>query len=144
MQFNLFNLAGYILFAYAGEWRKRTGLQVPDSFIETPQFSGRVIAGIYNAINSATTSTKSPFTSGEVYVVAEAAKQLGIRDVSNTLPPSIRSLKFLIPSITLNAIEKTAPLPNLIRDFLISISPDILLPMSLMRGGAPPPTQSNS
>jgi hypothetical protein len=81
----------------------------------------------------------------QVAVVAEVAKRYGIRDpVSNEIPPSIRSVKFLLPSLVLGALPSDdgnesgeGVKRKLLEDFLIALSPDVLLPMSVMAGGAP-------
>lgn len=113
----------------SGEWRQRTGLNTPDRFVESPRLTGRVIAQLY--LDS---KDQLKVLSGKICVVAEVAKQLGIRDLSGDIPPSIRSLRFLIPSLILNAFDKP---PDGLEDFLVKYVPDILMPMSLMSGGPP-------
>jgi hypothetical protein len=57
-------------------------------------------------------------------------------DVTGNLPPSIRSLKFLIPAVILGRI-KEGDVPKGLENFLCEYSPDILLPMSFMSQGPP-------
>ena len=89
----------------------------------------------------------------KVCVTAEVAKKYSIVDpVSLTIPPSIRSLKFLIPSLALGYMENRRENDsnnNLglkwnhwyqrekWEKFLIESVPDVLLPMSFMAEGAP-------
>jgi dehydrogenase/reductase SDR family protein 1 len=114
-------------------WRNRTGLAAIDACIESPLLSGRVCAGLYRDAQ-----TNGCARSGTVQVVAEVAKEMGIMDESGRTPPSIRSLKFLLPSVLLGRMRSYSPqLENL----LVSLSPDILLPMSLMAGGPPQDTE---
>ena len=113
----------------SGEFQKFTGLVVPEPFVESPILTGRVIAAIYAKYNK-----EIKLKPGQICVVAELAKKLGVTDTKGTVPPSIRSLKFLIPSLLLNKVKNY---PKQLEDFLISVSPDILLPMSIMEGGSP-------
>ena len=108
-----------------GTWKKKTGLGTPSDFIESPLLSGRVIASLYNDINR---------KNGKVTVIAEAAKDYGIVDVNGKIPPSIRSIRFLIPSLIYGKVEN----PPMILKKLLDLVPDYLLPMSLMEGGPPP------
>lgn len=115
-----------------GDWTNKTGLACPPALVESPRFSGRVIAALYED------NTKNhlilPQKSGQVIVAAEAAKLLGVVDVDGNLPPSIRSMKFLIPGLVLAKVK------NASKEFeaaLVKFAPDILLPMSVMEGGAP-------
>lgn len=71
-------------------------------------------------------------------MTAEVAKRYGIRDpVSQEIPPSIRSVKFLVPSLVLGSLSLSEDSRRWIEPLLISLSPDILLPMSLMAQGTP-------
>ena len=69
-------------------------------------------------------------------MVAEAAKELGVSDINGNTPPSIRSLKFLLPSIILGKRENTEASKKW-ESWLYRLTPDVLLPMSLMAGGTP-------
>jgi len=115
-----------------GEWRVRTGLATPAVCIESPLLTGRVIAKLYH--NLETNALNAHSYNGKVGVVAELAKTLGVTDVTGNIPPSIRSLKFLVPSIVLNQFE----VPSVwLEDLLMQLVPDVLLPMSFMAGGPP-------
>lgn len=68
----------------------------------------------------------------QVLVVAELAKEYGFVDVGGQVPPSIRSLRFLIPTYVFpRALPKGVRLPS-------SIVPDWLIPLDIMRNGKPP------
>ena len=111
----------------SGDWKKRTGLGTPSEFIETPRLSGRVIASLFN-------DQERSRRNGKVTVIAEAAKERGVTDINGSIPPSIRSLKFLIPSLVYGKDDN----PNPFIKTLLGLVPDVLLPMSLMEGGPPP------
>ena len=93
-------------------------------------YTGKVIAGIYTD----RTHNLLPKRSGQTFVTAETAKLLGICDANGTIPPSIRSLKFLLPSVL---IGKYPYIPQFIKSMLMTAVPDVLLPMSVMADGAP-------
>lgn len=100
-------------------------------FVEAPMLSGRALAALY--LNS---DGHLDAMAGKVCVVAELAKRYGIVDpVSGITPPSIRSLKFLMPSIILSKMRKGQR--EAMEDLIISLSPDVLLPMTVMSN--PPP-----
>lgn len=65
-------------------------------------------------------------------MVAELAKEYGFEDVSGERPPSIRSLRFLLP---VYLFPKLLP-----KGFKVPASfvPDLLLPMDVMRDGKAP------
>jgi dehydrogenase/reductase SDR family member 1 len=71
-----------------------------------------------------------------VEVVAELAKEFGFTDIDGSQPPSIRSLKYLLPNFVFPQIEKEAgkPIPRWVKDNI----PDILLPWSIFSSGPPP------
>jgi hypothetical protein len=70
-------------------------------------------------------------------VVAELAKALGVTDVTGLTPPSIRSLKFLIPAVAIGRYGKG--MNERTKRWLVENTPDILLPFSFMEGGSPAP-----
>ncbi|WP_414529596.1 SDR family NAD(P)-dependent oxidoreductase [Nodularia chucula] len=80
---------------------------------ESPLFTGRVIAAL-------TSDANIMRRTGKVQIVAELAQQYGIVDQEGNIPPSLRSLKFLIP----------AALPSLRK--YSSLIPDIKVPWSLL------------
>eukprot|EP01037_Dinobryon_pediforme_P021114 gene21114-21901_t len=101
----------------SGTWRDRTGLDLPPEFIESPKLTGQVIATLFHK------GSEDGFLdqmAGKVCVTAEVAKRYDIKDpISNYL----------------SSAEKTKW--KWLESLLISLSPDILLPMSLMAQGAP-------
>jgi len=112
-----------------GEWEEASGgfdLQTG----ETPRFSGRAVALL--AANSEMMKERS----GKVVVVAELARELAFTDEDGRLPPSIRSLQFILPNFVFPKIEKESgsSLPSWITDNV----PDYLLPWSTFSGGPPP------
>ena len=119
----------------SGEFEKRTGLFYPPQLIESPRLTGRVIASLFLADRD-----KRAKRNGRVQVVAEVARAEGVVDVSGMQPPSIRSLRSLIPAIVLGkmgATSRESEQGRSIESLLTSWTPDFLIPMSLMSGGAP-------
>jgi dehydrogenase/reductase SDR family protein 1 len=98
---------------------------------ETPTFSGRAVVKLAQ-LDKGTIMDRS----GKVEVVAELAKEFGFTDIDGTTPPSIRSLKYLLPNFVFPLIEEEAgkPVPNWIKQRV----PDILIPWSVF-SSAPPP-----
>ena len=68
----------------------------------------------------------------QVQVVAELAKEYGFDDLGGNRPPSIRSLRFLLPTYLFPKV-----LPEGV-EVAASFVPDWLLPMDVMRNGRPP------
>jgi dehydrogenase/reductase SDR family protein 1 len=116
----------------SGFWTKKTGLGCPKDLIESPILTGRVIAGLMD-----NTCNLLPASSGKVLVTSEIANVMNIQDINGNNPPSIRSLKFLIPALVSGQLTKMKQENNALVSQLIKYVPDILLPMSLMAGGAP-------
>lgn len=118
-------------FLDSGKWREKSGFGTPMRFVESPLLSGRVVAELYK--------NRDGFRgqqAGKVCVTAEVAKRYGIVDPrTGEIPPSIRSLKFLIPSVLLGKMSEEQA--RQLEDFLVKVSPDVLVPMQLM--GVPPP-----
>jgi dehydrogenase/reductase SDR family protein 1 len=116
-----------------GEWDAASGGLDLNSG-ETPRFTGRAVA------NLLANQRLAKERSGKVVVVAELAKELGFTDLDGRIPPSIRSLKFILPSFVFPQIEKESgsPVPSWISDNV----PDYLLPWSVFSSG-PPPTVDN-
>jgi len=75
---------------------------------ETPLLTGRVIAALASDPNPL------PLT-GKVQIVAELARRYKIKDQDGTLPASLRSLKFILPS----AVPALRKYPWLIPDFKV-------------------------
>ena len=116
-----------------GEWDAASG-GLDLSAGESPRFTGRAVANLL--ANRALTKERS----GEVVVVAELAKELGFTDVDGRIPPSIRSLKFLLPNFVFPRIEKESGsrVPSWISDNVL----DFLLPWSIFSSGPPPTVDS--
>eukprot|EP00956_Cyclotella_meneghiniana_P022928 scaffold43948_cov49-Cyclotella_meneghiniana.AAC.1 len=112
-----------------GEWDEASG-GLDLSLGESPRFTGRAVANLL--AHRELTKERS----GEVIVVAELAKELGFTDVDGRIPPSIRSLKFILPSFVFPRIEKESGsrVPSWITDNV----PDYLLPWSVFSSGPPP------
>jgi len=113
-----------------GDFARRTGLYYPKEFVESPRLSGRVVAALFLADEE-----KRKKRNGNVCVVAEIAKEEGVTDVLGTLPPSIRSLRFLIPAVVLGRMNEQDRVG--LEQTLLRWVPDIYVPMSLMAGGPP-------
>jgi len=112
-----------------GEWAAASG-GLDLNMGETPQFTGRALATL---LSKPDLTSKS---SGDVVVVAELAKELGFTDSDGRIPPSIRNLKFILPSFVFPQIEKQsgAPVPA----WMTENVPDFLLPWSVFSSGPPP------
>ena len=113
-----------------GTWDKASG-NLDLSQGETPAFSGRALVKLASLPKTAMMER-----SGNVEVVAEIANELGFTDVDGSIPPSIRSLKYLLPNFVLPQVEKEAgkPVPDWFKDNV----PDVLLPWSVFSSGPPP------
>lgn len=112
-----------------GTWEEASG-GLDLSVGETPAFSGKAVVAL-TSMNGDQLKEKS----GGVEVVAELAKELGFTDVDGNIPPSIRSLKYLLPNFVFPMVEKDSgkAVPGWIKDNI----PDVLLPWSVFSG--PPP-----
>lgn len=114
-----------------GEFDDRTGLYTVQRFVESPQLTGLAIAALYSASDRYVNAQN-----GRICVTAEIAKRYDIKDPkTNIIPPSIRSLKFLMPAVLLKGKKPTDV--RQIEDFLVNNVPDALLPMSIMASGSP-------
>jgi dehydrogenase/reductase SDR family member 1 len=106
----------------SGDWDRHVGL--PLDHCESPQFTGRAVRAIALDRNNMKKS-------GSYQVVAELAQEYGFVDVNGERPPSIRSLRFLLPTYGMTAEMRSKVPARLI--------PDWKLPFWVMAGGAPPP-----
>ena len=113
-----------------GTWNEASG-NLDLSQGETPAFSGRAVVKLASLSKDAMMER-----SGNVEVVAEIANELGFTDVDGNVPPSIRSLKYLLPNFVFPQVEKEAgkPVPDWIKENV----PDLLLPWSVFSSGPPP------
>ncbi|KAL7560821.1 hypothetical protein ACA910_013257 [Epithemia clementina (nom. ined.)] len=109
-----------------GEWDKYVGLPLDNA--ESTRFTGRAVVQV--ALDPNNLVTKS----GTYQVVAELAQEYGFTDVDGTVPPSIRSLRFLIPTYGLDEPMRKQLPPQLI--------PDWKLPFWIMAQGGKPPSRS--
>ena len=100
---------------------------------ETPLFSGRAVVKLA-ALHKEAMMKKT----GTVQVVAELAEELGFTDIDGTIPPSIRSLRYLLPNFVFPQIEEEAgkPVPDWMKDNV----PDFKIPWSIF-SSAPAPEQ---
>ena len=107
----------------SGEWEKY--VQLPLDNAETTRFTGRAVVAV--ALDS-----DNMAKSGTYQVVAELAQEYGFTDIDGTVPPSIRSLKFLLPTYGFDdTLRKQIP---------VDLIPDWKLPFWVMAQGAPPPS----
>mmetsp|Transcript_2043 Transcript_2043/g.2894 ORF Transcript_2043/g.2894 Transcript_2043/m.2894 type:complete len:367 (-) Transcript_2043:157-1257(-) len=113
-----------------GTWMEASG-GLDLSTGETPELSGRAVRAL-----AALDKESMMARSGNVEVVAELAKEQGFTEDDGTLPPSIRSLKYLLPNFAFPQIEKESgqPVPGWIKDNI----PDYLVPWSTFSSGPPP------
>lgn len=105
----------------SGDWDKYVKLPLDNA--ETPAFTGKAIVAVAS-------DTMNMAKTGTYQVVAELAEEYGFMDIDGRRPPSIRSLKFLLPSYAFDE-ETRAKVP----EWLI---PDWKLPFWVMAGGKPP------
>lgn len=104
-----------------GDWDKYVG--VPLDNAESPQLTGRAVVAI-------ATDEANLKKTGTYQVVAELAAEYGFTDVNGKTPPSIRSLRFLLPSYAFDEAMREKIPPALI--------PDWKLPFFVMAQGRPP------
>ena len=107
-------------------WDKYVGIPLDNA--ESPAFTGRAVVAL-------ATDPNNLQKSGTYQVVAELAEEYGFTDIDGTTPPSIRSLKFLVPAYGLDE-ETRKKVPS----WLI---PDWKLPFSFMAQGRPPPPEND-
>ena len=110
----------------SGDWQQYVGIPLDNA--ESPQFTGRAIVAVATDPNNAKKT-------GTTQVVAELAQEYGFCDIDGKTPPSIRSLKFLLPAYAMNEEQRKAIDPSWI--------PDWKLPFWIMSQGKPPSLKSN-
>ena len=108
-----------------GTWEKY--IKVPLENAESPQFTGRAVVALAQDRNNLRKT-------GTYQVVAELASEYGFTDITGLTPPSIRSLKFLLPGY---AFDKK--MRERVPDWLI---PDWKLPFWMMSQGPPPESKA--
>ena len=117
-----------------GTWDEASG-NLDLSQGETPAFSGRAVAALASLDRPSMMAR-----SGHVEVVAELAQEFGFTDVNGRRPPSIRSLRYLLPNFVFPQIESSSGKP--VPDWIKANIPDILLPWSVFSSGPPPETNT--
>jgi dehydrogenase/reductase SDR family protein 1 len=104
-----------------GDWDKYVGIPLENA--ESPALTGKAIVAVAADPNNMKKS-------GSYQVVAELAQEYGFTEDDGRTPPSIRSLRFLLPSYAMDeTIRKKVP------SWLI---PDFKLPFWIMSQGQPP------
>jgi dehydrogenase/reductase SDR family member 1 len=109
------------LMVESGEWDSKVGIPLENA--ESPEFTGRAIVAV-------ATDDTNMIKSGTTQVVAELADAYQFTDTDGTTPPSIRSLRFLLPAYGMDrATRSKVPL---------LLIPDWKLPFWVMANGKPP------
>eukprot|EP00904_Undaria_pinnatifida_P014191 jgi/Undpi1/9902/HiC_scaffold_28.g12356.m1 len=109
-------------------FEEKTGIPMC-SPMETPFFTGRAVAALA-ADEGIMKKT------GKVHVVAELAKEYSFDDVDGGRPPSIRSLRFLLPTYLFPKVLPPKGAKGV--EVPATSAPSCLLLMGVMRGGKPP------
>lgn len=109
----------------SGEWDTYVGLPLDQA--ETPAFTGRAVVALALDPDNLRKTQSGP------HVVAELAEEYGFTDINGRTPPSIRSLRFLLPSYAFTDEWRQKIPPHLI--------PNWKLPFWVMAQGAPPQQQ---
>lgn len=104
-----------------GDWDKYVGIPLENA--ESPGLTGKAIVALASDPNNQKKS-------GSYQVVAELAQEYGFTEDDGHTPPSIRSLRFLLPSYAMDEVTR-----NRVPSWLI---PDIKLPFWVMSQGQPP------
>lgn len=115
-----------------GTWDEQSG-GLDLSLGESPAFSGRAVVEL-----AALPKDVMMERSGNIEVVAELAKEFDFTDVDGNIPPSIRSLKYLLPNFVFPLIEKEMEEGKEIPAWVKDNIPDVLLPWSTFSSGPPP------
>lgn len=105
----------------SGDWIKEVGIPLENA--ESPGFTGKAIIAV-------ATDDGNMAKTGTFQVVAELASEYKFTEDDGSRPPSIRSLKFLLPAYGFDEETRKKLNPNLI--------PDWKLPFFIMKNGEPP------
>lgn len=105
----------------SGEWDEYIKIPLDDA--ESPRFTGRAVVAL-------ATDPQNIEKSGTFQVVAELAQEYGYTDLDGKVPPSIRSLRFLLPAYGFTESQRES-IPS-------SLIPDWKLPFWMMAQGRPP------
>lgn len=119
-----------------GTWDEQSG-GLDLGLGETPAFSGKAVVEL-----AALSKDAMMERSGNVEVVAELATEFDFDDADGKRPPSIRSLKYLLPNFVFPSIEKELEDGKEIPAWIKDNVPDILLPWSTFSSGPPPEMDS--
>ena len=116
-----------------GIWEEQSG-GLDLSKGESTLFSGKAVVKL-----ASLGKTEMMLRSGKVEVVAELANEFNFDDIDGNRPPSIRSLKYLLPNFVFPSIEKELEgtgkkIPSWIKNSV----PDFLVPWSTFSSGPPP------
>lgn len=109
------------LMVKSGEWEQK--VKIPLDNAESPAFTGKAIAAI-------ATDPDNMLKTGTYQVVAEIAEEYGFTEDDGRQPPSIRSLRFLLPSYAFDE-KLRSKIPA-------SVIPNWKLPFFMMAQGRPP------
>jgi dehydrogenase/reductase SDR family protein 1 len=108
----------------SGEWDEFVQLPLLDGLYESPQFTGQAVVAL-------ATDKNNEKRTGRVQVVAEMADEYDFDDVvTGCRPPSIRSLRFLLPTYGMTAEQRN--------NLSLKSIPDWKLPFWVMAMGKPP------
>mmetsp|Transcript_1109 Transcript_1109/g.2000 ORF Transcript_1109/g.2000 Transcript_1109/m.2000 type:complete len:494 (+) Transcript_1109:18-1499(+) len=110
----------------SGEWEKNVGIPLDNA--ETPGYTGKAI------ISVATDATNMSKT-GKVQVVSELAQEYGFTEEDGRQPPSIRSLRFLLPAYGFDDATR--------EKVKVDWIPDWKIPFFVMAQGKPPSKSSS-
>merc|ERR1712232_578837 len=104
-----------------GIWEEQSGgLDISKG--ESTSFSGKAVVKL-----ASLGETEMMLRSGQVEVVAELAKEFNFNDIDGNRPPSIRSLKYLLPNFVFPSIEKElGDTDKKIPDWIKNNIPDVL------------------
>lgn len=108
----------------SGDWAKEVGIPLENA--ESPGYSGKAIVAV-------ATDPDNMKKTGTFQVVAELASEYNFTEEDGSTPPSIRSLRFLLPAYGFDEETRAKVDPNLI--------PDWKLPFFIMANGEPPKPQ---
>ncbi|KAL3902811.1 MAG: hypothetical protein SGILL_010688, partial [Bacillariaceae sp.] len=84
----------------SGDWDEFVQLPLIEGLVESPQFTGQAIVAL-------ATDKENEKKTGQIQVVAELADEYGFDDIATGFrPPSIRSLRFLLPTYGLTEEQR--------------------------------------
>jgi dehydrogenase/reductase SDR family member 1 len=114
----------------SGDWDEYVQLPLIDGLVESPQFTGQAVVAL-------ATDKDNLKRTGKYHVVAELAEEYNFDDIATGFrPPSIRSLRFLMPTYGMTEQQR--------RSVSINSIPDWKLPFWVMAMGQPPKKANDS